>query len=124
MVVGAAIVAVLALVAFIVRERGTEEPAVRLAVFRNPRFVVASVAGAGAWFALISYSVFTALYLQLARGLPPTTAGLLILAAPIVSLAFLPFGGRVVGRLGVDSEPKLRARLHGQKAIEEGTVAP
>jgi EmrB/QacA subfamily drug resistance transporter len=101
-VVGAAIVALLALVAFIVRERATPDPAVRLAIFRNTRFVVASAAGAGAWFAIISYGVFSALYLQLARGLPATTAGLLLLAAPIVSLAFFPFGGRVVGRLGVD----------------------
>jgi EmrB/QacA subfamily drug resistance transporter len=102
MVVGAAIVAVLALLAFIVRERATPDPAVRLAIFRNARFVVASVAGAGAWFAIISYSVFSALYLQLARGLPATTSGLLLLAAPIVSLAFFPFGGRAVRRLGVD----------------------
>lgn len=97
-----AVVAMLALFAFVVRERRTEDPAVRLGVFRNMRFVVASVAGAGAWFAIISYGVFASLYLQLARGLPATTAGLLLLAAPIVSLAFFPFGGRVVGSLGVD----------------------
>jgi EmrB/QacA subfamily drug resistance transporter len=101
-VAGAAIVAVLALVGFIVRERGTSDPAVNLAIFGNPRFVVASAAGAGAWFAIISYTVFAALYLQLARGFPATTAGLLLLAAPIVSLAFFPIGGRVVRSLGVD----------------------
>ena len=99
---GATIVAILALLAFVARERSTPDPAVRLAIFRNARFVVASVAGAGAWFAIISYSVFSALYLQLARGLPATTAGMLLLAAPIVSLAFFPFGGRVVRLLGVD----------------------
>jgi EmrB/QacA subfamily drug resistance transporter len=102
LVTGAGVVAVLALVGFIVREGRIEDPAVRLTIFRNARFVVASVAGAGAWFAIISYSVFSALYLQLARGLPATTAGLLLLAAPVVSLAFFPFGGRVVRRLGVD----------------------
>jgi EmrB/QacA subfamily drug resistance transporter len=117
LVVGAAIVAVLALVAFVVRERRTADPAVPLAIFRNARFVVASVAGAGAWFAIISYGVFSALYLQLARGLPATTAGLLLLAAPIVSLAFLPFGGRVVGRLGVD-----RAILLGLTLLLAGAV--
>jgi EmrB/QacA subfamily drug resistance transporter len=101
-VVGAAIIAVIALVGFIARERRAPDPAVRLAIFSNVRFVVASVAGAGAWFAIISYSVFAALYLQLARGLPATTAGLLLLAAPIVSLAFFPIGGRVVRSLGVD----------------------
>lgn len=117
LVAGAALVAFLALVAFIVRERGTRDPAVRLAIFRNARFVVASVAGAGAWFAIISYGVFSALYLQLARGLPATTAGLLLLAAPIVSLAFFPFGGRVVRRLGVD-----RAILLGLALLLAGAV--
>jgi EmrB/QacA subfamily drug resistance transporter len=101
-VAAAAIVAALALLAFIIRERTTADPAVNLAIFGNVRFVVASAAGAGAWFAIISYSVFAALYLQLARGFPATTAGLLLLAAPIVSLAFFPIGGRVVGWLGVD----------------------
>jgi EmrB/QacA subfamily drug resistance transporter len=101
LVAAAAIVAVVALVGFIVRERATADPAVRLDIFGNVRFVVASVAGAGAWFAIISYGVFTALYLQLARGFPATTSGLLLLAAPIVSLAFFPIGGRVVRWLGV-----------------------
>jgi DHA2 family methylenomycin A resistance protein-like MFS transporter len=101
-VAGAAIIAALALLAFIIRERSTADPAVNLAIFGNARFVAASLAGAGAWFAIISYSVFAALYLQLGRGLPATTAGLLLLAAPIVSLAFFPVGGRVVRWLGVD----------------------
>jgi EmrB/QacA subfamily drug resistance transporter len=114
---GAAIVAVLALVAFIARERSTPAPAVRLAIFRNARFVVASIAGAGAWFAIISYGVFSALYLQLARGLPATTAGLVLLAAPIVSLAFFPFGGGAVRRLGVD-----RATLLGLALLLAGAA--
>lgn len=112
-----AVVAVLALLMFIAGERRTEDPAVRLAIFRNVRFVVASVAGAGAWFAIISYSVFAALYLQLARGFPATTSGLLLLAAPAVSLAFFPFGGRVVGRLGVD-----RAVLLGLTVLLTGAA--
>jgi len=116
-VAGAAIVAVISLVAFIVRERNTQDPAVRLAIFGNERFVVASVAGAGAWFAIISYSVFAALYLQLARGLPATTAGLLLLAAPIVGLAFFPMGGRVVRSLGVD-----RAMLLGLTLLLAGAA--
>jgi EmrB/QacA subfamily drug resistance transporter len=102
LVLGAALVAGLSLVAFVLRERRTDDPAIRLAIFSNARFVVASIAGAGAWFAIISYTVFAALYLQLARGYPATTAGLLLLAAPVVSLAFFPIGGRVVRRLGVD----------------------
>jgi DHA2 family multidrug resistance protein len=115
--VAAGLVAVAALVIFIVRERSTDEPAVPLAIFANPRFVVSSVAGAGAWFAIMSATVFPAVYLQLGRGLDATTAGLLLLAMPAVGLAFFPFAGRVVGWLGVD-----RALLLGLGLLVGGGV--
>lgn len=100
-VIGAA-VAVAALVAFILRERSTDAPAVQLAIFRNARFVTATLAGAGAWFAIMAYSIYTAIYLQLGRGIDATQAGLLLLAGPLVGLVIFPFAGRIVGRLGVD----------------------
>ena len=98
----AGVVAVAALVAFVAVERRSQAPAVRLEIFRNPRFVVATVAGAGAWFAIMSSTIYPAIYLQLGRGLSATEAGLLLLAAPLVGLAFFPVAGRVVGAVGVD----------------------
>jgi EmrB/QacA subfamily drug resistance transporter len=95
-------VAVVALAAFIAVERRVREPAVRLDLFRNPRFVVATAGGAGAWFAIMSSTIYPALYLQLGRGISATEAGLILLAAPVVGLVFFPFAGRVVGALGVD----------------------
>jgi EmrB/QacA subfamily drug resistance transporter len=100
-VVIAAAVAVASLSAFVIVESRADALAVRLSIFRNPRFVVASVAGAGAWFAIMSSVVFIALYLQLGRGMEATQAGLLLLASPAVGLLFFPFGGAAVGRLGV-----------------------
>ncbi|HSH21658.1 MAG TPA: MFS transporter, partial [Candidatus Caenarcaniphilales bacterium] len=91
-------VAVTALVAFVIVERRSAAPAVRLSIFRNSRFVVSTVAGAGAWFAIMSSVVYVALYLQLGRGFDATDAGLLLLAAPAVALVFFPFGGAAVGR--------------------------
>jgi len=98
----AAMIAVAALVSFIVVERRSQGPAVRLAIFRNPRFVVATVGGAGAWFAIMSSTIYPALYLQFGRGISATEAGLLLLAAPLVGLVFFPFAGRLVGSIGVD----------------------
>ncbi|CAN5833587.1 MFS transporter [soil metagenome] len=96
------LVAACALGAFVFIEGRTQEPAVRLEIFRNARFVVGSAAGAAAWFAIMSGTIFPALYLQLGRGFSATEAGILLLAAPLVGLAFFPVAGRVVGGLGVD----------------------
>ncbi|MDP8904116.1 MAG: MFS transporter [Chloroflexota bacterium] len=98
----AALIAVLALVAFIAIEKRSPAPAVRLSIFRNPHFVVGSVCGAAAWFAIMSAIVYVALYLQFARGFEATQAGLILLAPPAVALIFFPFGGAAVRRLGVD----------------------
>jgi EmrB/QacA subfamily drug resistance transporter len=95
-------VAIAALTAFVLIERRTDEPAVRLAIFRNPRFVIGSVAGAGAWFAIMSGTIYPAIYLQFGRGFSATESGVLLLAAPLVGLFFFPFAGRIVGGLGVD----------------------
>lgn len=100
--VTAGIVAAAALGAFILIERRAVEPAVRLGIFRNARFVVATAAGAGAWFAIMSSTIYPAIYLQLGRGFSAGESGLILLAAPLVGLIGFPFAGRLVGVLGVD----------------------
>lgn len=97
-----AMVAVVALAVFVRVERRTTAPAVPLSIFANTRFVIGAVAGAGAWFAITSSTIYPALYLQLGRGLSATDAGLLLLASPIVSLLLFPFAGRIVAALTVD----------------------
>ena len=101
-VVIAALVGIGALAAFIAIETRTDEPAVRLGIFGNRRFVVGTAAGAAAWFAIISSTIYQAIYLQLGRGYSATDAGILLLAAPLVGLVLFPFAGRLVGALGVD----------------------
>jgi EmrB/QacA subfamily drug resistance transporter len=93
--------ALLALVAFIGVERRASNPAVRLAIFRNRRFVVATTVGAAAWFAIMSSVVFVALYLQLGRGFAAGDSGLILLAGPLVGLVAFPFAGRIVAALGL-----------------------
>jgi EmrB/QacA subfamily drug resistance transporter len=99
----AAVVAVVALALFVFIERRVAEPAVRLSIFGNARFVTATAAGTATWFAIMSSVTFSALYLQLGRGLSPADAGLLILTGPLVGLVLFPFAGRFVGRIGVDA---------------------
>jgi EmrB/QacA subfamily drug resistance transporter len=98
----AGLIAVSALVAFVVIERRVREPAVPLVIFANPSFVVATVAGAGAWFAITSSTIYPAIYLQLGRGISPSESGLLLLASPLVALAFFPFAGRVMATVGLE----------------------
>jgi MFS transporter, DHA2 family, methylenomycin A resistance protein len=96
------LVAATALAALLFIERRAETPAVNLAIFGNVRFVVASTAGAGAWFAIMSGTVYPVIYLQMGRDFDATRSGLLLLAAPVVALLLFPFGGRIVQSLGVD----------------------
>ncbi|MGB2940576.1 MAG: MFS transporter [Candidatus Dormiibacterota bacterium] len=93
-------VGALAIVLFIARERSTPEPAVRLSVFRNRRFVASSLVGAVAWFGLLSGTVQVAIYLQAGRGLDPTQASLVIVAWPILALVVFLRSGGIVSRFG------------------------
>jgi predicted MFS family arabinose efflux permease len=105
------------LAAFIWIERRTDDPAVRLAIFANPRFVVATAAGAAAWFAIMSATIYPALYLQLARGFGAGESGLILLAAPLVGLVGFPFAGSFVRSVGVD-----RAMLLGLVSLVVGAA--
>lgn len=100
LIVGA--VALAALGAFVFFESRSIQPAVRLSIFRNARFVIGSLAGAGAWFAIMSQQVYVAIYLQLGRGFDATLSGVLLLAAPLVALVLFPAMGALVTRFGVE----------------------
>lgn len=113
----AAVVAVAALTAFVWIERRTDDPAVRLQIFGNTRFVVATAAGAAAWFGIMSATIYPALYLQLARGFGAGESGLILLAAPLVGLVGFPFAGSFVRTVGVD-----RALLLGLVSLVAGAA--
>ena len=113
----AGVIALASLVAFVHVERRTDHPAVRLAIFGNPRFVVATLAGAGAWFAIMSSAIYSALYLQLGRGMNAADAGLILLTGPLMGLLGFPFAGRFVAAIGLD-----RALLLGSALIVAGAA--
>lgn len=99
-IVGLWVAAAAALVAFVARERGAAEPAVRLAVFRSRVFVASALVGAAAWFGILSGSVQLAIYLQTIRGLDATGAALVLLPWPLVAGLLFPRSSAIVVRLG------------------------
>lgn len=100
LIVGSWIVAALALVVFLARERTAAAPAVDLAVFGKRSFVASSLAGAAMWFGLISISIQLALYLQAGRGLDPTQAALVLTPGPAAAFLLFPRVARIVARFG------------------------
>ena len=88
------------LVAFVVWEQRVANPVLNIDLFRHNRvFALSNLA------ALINYSATTAvgfllsLYLQYIRGLPPQTAGLVLVAQPVMQAIFSPAAGRLSDRV-------------------------
>jgi EmrB/QacA subfamily drug resistance transporter len=95
-----AVVATLALVAFIARERRATEPLIELRFFRSVPFTGATLTAILAFTALGGFLLVTNLYLQIDRGLSPVHGGLYTL--PMAAFAFVaaPLSGRIVGHYG------------------------
>ncbi|WP_055591283.1 MFS transporter [Peterkaempfera griseoplana] len=89
------------LVGFVLYERHTEEPALDVTWFRNPRFSV-SVAVIGlVFFALMGVTFFAAFYLQSVRGYSALKAGTLLLPLAAAQMIFAPRARLMVDRFGV-----------------------
>ena len=79
-------VAVVAGVAFVVVERRTSSAMLDLALFRNPRFVAATVGALATGAGVIGLLSFMPAFLGVALGLPATTAALLFLTWSVTSV--------------------------------------
>ena len=98
----------LGLLLFIRRQKRITHPLVDLELFtQNRAFTLSNLA------ALINYGATTAvvfivsLYLQYIKGLPPRTAGLLLMAQPLVQAVTSPLAGRLSDRM----EPRYPATI-------------
>ncbi|MFI5261429.1 MAG: MFS transporter [Candidatus Limnocylindrales bacterium] len=99
-IVGAWVVAVLAIGLFVVRERTAAEPAVRLAVFRSRIYVASVLVGGAAWFGILSGTIQLAIYLQVVRGLTPVEAALVLTPWPLIAGLLFTRAGGIVARVG------------------------
>jgi MFS family permease len=95
-------------IVFAVIERGTTSPLLCLGLFRrNTVFAFSSLA------ALLNYSAthgagfFLSMYLQYIKGMPPQSAGIIMIAWPLFMAAFSPFAGRLSDWI----EPRIVASL-------------
>jgi MFS family permease len=93
-------VALLAL--FVVIESRVRSPLVDLALFRNRAFDVVVLAGALSNVVFCFVAVFSALYLQQARGMSPFAAGLVFLALSAGAGSASYFSGRLAERFPAD----------------------
>ncbi|HEY3067123.1 MAG TPA: DHA2 family efflux MFS transporter permease subunit [Methylomirabilota bacterium] len=99
LIVGLAVVAVCALVAFIVRELTADEPILDLSVFTDRNFAVSSALIAVIGFGFYASMLLVALYTQTVLGYDAWTSGLVLAPAGIGNLVALLCAGRLLMRV-------------------------
>jgi len=97
-VIGFALIGVasIAFVAFIVLELRVESPVLNIRLFSGNRtFTLSNLAALINYSATASVAFLMSLYLQYNRGFDPMTAGLVLIAQPVMMALFSPFAGRL-----------------------------
>lgn len=100
--VGTLAASIVLLVAFVQIERRVTSPLIDLALFRNRQFDAVVVAGSLSNVVFCLVAVFSALYLQQARGLSPFDSGLVFLALSAGTGAASYYAGRLAERFPAD----------------------
>ncbi len=87
-------------VGFVAWEGRTPAPILNLSLFRGNRtFTLSSVAALINYLATTAVTFLLSLYLQYVKGLTPETAGIVLVAQPIMMAVFSPLAGRLSDRL-------------------------
>ncbi len=100
LILGAFVVAVGALIVFVVWERRHEAPLIDVSLFSRAPFTVANVAGLTVFFAFIGGIVYLSAYFQQVQGRSALGAGLAVLPIGLGFFCGAPLSGRLVGRFG------------------------
>lgn len=94
--------------AFLAWEAKAESPVLELRAFRANRvFLFSNLAALINYSATFAVGFLLSLYLQTVKGLPPRTAGLVLVAQPVIMALFSPAAGRLSDRI----EPRIVASL-------------
>lgn len=94
------------LVFFFRQQNRTPHPIFEVSLFvENRTFTFSSLAALLNYSATFAVTFLMSLYLQYLKGMPPRTAGLLLMAQPVMMAIFSPLAGRLSDRL----EPRLLA---------------
>ena len=100
-VVGSLVIAVIALIIFVMKELKTEEPLINLRVFQNFRFSYTVIINIIVTMALYGGMILLPLYLQNIQGYTPLQSGLLLLPGSLIMGAMGPFTGRLFDKVGI-----------------------
>ncbi|MFC1906014.1 MFS transporter [Chloroflexota bacterium] len=101
---------------FIKWSSARSSPIIELTLFRHNRvFILSNIAALINYSATFAVAFLLSLYLQYIKGMPPQTAGLVLIAQPIMQSVFSPLAGRLSDRY----DPRLLASL-GMGAIAIG----
>jgi MFS family permease len=99
-VLGAFVVAVVALVVFILAEARIPHPMVPLGLFRSRNVAIANAVGFAFVVGYFGLPFVMSLYLQQLRGLTPAGTGLVFAPMMLTGLVLTPFSARIVERVG------------------------
>ena len=97
---GAFVVGIALLAAFLVWERHTDHPMLDLSFFRNPRFSAASGAITLTFLSLMGMIFVLTQYLQSVLGFSPLKAGAVLMPMSAVMVVLAPMSARFVERFG------------------------
>jgi EmrB/QacA subfamily drug resistance transporter len=97
---GAAVLALVALIALLRYEPRRTDPLIDLRFFRSVPFSGATLIAIFAFGSFAGFLFLNTLYLQEVRGLRPLIAGLYTLPLAVGALVLAPISGRIVGRYG------------------------
>ncbi len=93
---------------FIYWEKKVEHPVVNMNLFYNNRtFTFSNLAALINYSATFAVSFLLSLYLQYIKGLPPQSAGMVLMAQPFVMTVFSPMAGKLSDRV----EPRIVASM-------------
>lgn len=107
------------LAGFIWWESRNPSPVLDISVFRNnTAFSCSNLAALINYAATYSVAFLLSLYLQFSKGLSPETAGLILMAQPVVQVIFSPSAGRLSDRI----EPRIIASI-GMSLTAAGLLA-
>ncbi|WP_243229650.1 DHA2 family efflux MFS transporter permease subunit [Microbacterium sp. CIAB417] len=95
-----AVIAGVAIVAFVIVEFFVTEPIVPMSLFANRTFTLSVIASIAIGVAMFATSVFLAQYFQLARGATPTESGLMTIPMIVGQMGASIIIGQLVSRFG------------------------
>lgn len=93
------VVAVLGIIAFVVRELLDPKPLVDLKVFKSRSFAAGNIIGIVSGFGLYGLNLVLPLFFQNALGFDATTTGLALLPGAIATAISMPIAGRLVTKI-------------------------